>query len=397
MAGNVDIRRNLRTNFMILSAVILVLSALFLLDAPVSKYDEIPYEVLVQRLFDNVIEKVEEMRGLKRPENTKLNIVSIQWFKDQEQEKVEGASEEIGLEDIVYKALFLIPDDYSVGEARVEQAGQILSAVAGSNLYIVKEYFDPLDTYAAQRTLAHEITHLLQSKFQPSDVSTFDQMQAWIALLEGDADFTSDTYVSKSGLFSYRASVPESLDRIKGFPYRYGSLFVSALYDEGGWSLVNSAYSNIPKSTEEVLHPNIYLAGGSFNNVAALTPLNGWVEVWAETLGEHFILVMLENGISIDEASIAATGWGGDNLTLLKQGDNYLVTWRINWDTEKDASEFYNAYISMIRQMSGVEVESELFNLKGHYVAFVKHGKVTDIAISKDKEVVISVKSLMKP
>ncbi|MFQ6135547.1 MAG: hypothetical protein ACE5KU_07040, partial [Nitrososphaerales archaeon] len=354
MAVDSDTRRDLRTAVMTLTSVLLVLTALFLLEPQVAKEKEVTYESLVKGLFDEVLEEVEDMRGLPKPESTELNIVSIQWFR--EKEKVREESKEISLEDIVYKALFLIPQDYSLGEARVEQAGMIISAVVGSRLYVVQEYFDPQDTQAARRTLAHEITHILQSKFRSPDIVTFDQRQAWNALVEGDADFTADTYIARSGPSSYKASVPGSLDRIRVFPYRYGSEFVSALYMEGGWSLVNSAYKNPPRSTEEVLHPEVYQAGGSLIDVEALTPAsNGWMAVLTDTFGEYFIRIMLENGVSSDEAAMAAAGWGGDNLTLLNRGESYLVTWRINWDTEEDASEFFEAYGRMVVQMGGEE------------------------------------------
>ncbi|MEE9585553.1 MAG: hypothetical protein V3W09_01480 [Nitrososphaerales archaeon] len=393
--------RDLRTAMMILASVLLVLISLFLLEPQVAVDEEATYESLVKRLFDEVLEGVEDMRGLPQPESTELKIVSIQYFRDKAKEQVRKESEKISLEDIVYRALFMIPQEYSIGEARVEQASAVRSAVAGNRLYIVKENFDPQDTKAARRTLAHEIAHILQSEnFRNPKITTSDQRQAWIALVEGDADFTADTYMARSGLFSFtfREAVPGSLDRIKFFPYQYGSGFISALFREGGWSLINSAYQNLPRSTEEVLHPEVFLAGGSFIDVEALTPAsNGFEAVFTDTFGEHFIRIMLENGASSNEAAAAAAGWGGDNVTLFNRGESYLVTWRINWDTDEDASEFFEVFDFMVVKMGGEEVEPGLYSLQGHHITFKKHGGVTEIVSSTDKPWVLSVMKLMNP
>ncbi len=332
------------------------------------------------------------MRELPAPSNTALQIVSISFFQDQEKKDVQRQRQSINLEDIVYRSLFLIPQNYSVGTARVAQAGKVLSAVAGTKLYIVKEYFDPENSRDARRTLAHEITHILQSRFKPPKITTFDQNQAWIALIEGDADLTADTYINSYGPFSIAyAPVPGSLDRIKGFPYSYGSGFIEALYNKGGWRLVNTAYSNPPRSSKEILHPEAYLAGNSFSKVTALTPKSEpWNISLTNTEGEYFVRIMLENGVPIDIAETAAKGWNGDNLTLFSRNNIYLTTWRISWETEADASEFYQVYQAMLSNMGGEKIDPNLYHILNHYVTVTKNGSVTEIISSTDQTSVAS-------
>ncbi|MFQ6135304.1 MAG: hypothetical protein ACE5KU_05775, partial [Nitrososphaerales archaeon] len=60
-------------------------------------------------------------------------------------------------------------------------------------------------------------------------------------------------------------------------------------------------------------------------------------------------------------------------------------------------SEFFEAYGRMVVQMGGEEVEPGLYSLHGHYVTFAKHGGVTEIASSTDKQSAVSVMKLMKP
>jgi hypothetical protein len=380
---------------MILVANLILLTSLFLVEPPLSVSNPSSYESQVIIIFDEVIEGVEKMRGLHRPDSTELNIVSIQWFKDQETEKVENESDKIDIEDIVYKALFILPQNHSIGSVRVEQAGRILSAVAGSQLYVVKEYFDPEDSEAAKRTLAHEVVHLLQSKFKAPSLTTFDQRQSWIALIEGDADFTADTYMETLAPLSYREPVPGSLDKINGFPYRYGSGFISTLFSEGGWNLINSVYDNVPRSTEEILHPDIFLTGGSLTNTDnPLSSSSEWEGIWTNTFGEYFIRVMLENGVSADNAIIASSGWRSDNITLFHNSMSYLVSWRITWDTPEDSSEFFEYYGKMIGNMDAIIVEPDLYYLHGHYLIITETDDSTDIFISKDLSSIISAKEL---
>ncbi len=352
------------------------------------------YESLVRSLFNQVLKDVSNLRELPAPSSTALQIVSISFFQNQEKQDVQRQTTSINLENIVYRALFLMPQNYSVGTARVAEAGKVLSAVAGTKLYIVKEYFNPENNKDARRTLAHEITHILQSRFKQPKITTFDQSQAWTALIEGDADFTADTYIKTSGPFATAyayAPIPNSLDRITGFPYSYGSSFIEALYNKGGWSLVDSAYSRPPRSSKEILHPDAYLAENSFIKVAALTPRTGvWNTSWTNTEGEYFIRIMLENGVPADIAETAATGWNGDNLTLFSRNNTYLVTWRISWETEADASEFYQAYQATLSNLGSEKVETNLYHLLDHYVTVTKNGLVTEIISSQDQESVAS-------
>ena len=394
---NSKIHKDVLTIVMILVSVLLLVSTIFLIDPQLNPQREKTYESIVNDLFDEVLQEVQNMRDLTSPEKIELNIVSIKWFSDKAKEEVRKEREEINLEDIIHKALFIIPQNYSVGEARVEQASRIKAAVAGNQLYVVHEFFDPLNTDAARRTLAHEITHLLQNQFRSPSLITSDQRWAWIALVEGDADFTADTYIAGSGLLSLKAYKIESLDKIRGFPYQYGSGFISALFMKDGWNQVNYAYINPPRSTEEILHPEIYLAGGSFKKVEALFPgLNGWKVMLTDTFGENFIRVMLENGLSREVATEASAGWGGDNLTLFSRDENYLVTWRINWDTPDDASEFINGFKSLIVKMDGREVRPDIFIIKDHYLTLTKRDLLTEIASSSEKELIFSIQQLMK-
>ena len=135
------------------------------------------------------------------------------------------------------------------------------------------------------------------------------------------------------------------------FPVREGADFIAALFgmSDAGWDGVNTAYSRPPESTEQVLHPELYLLGEAPQ--PTLVPRlaaelgRGWVEVSNDTMGEFLLRVYLEEYLDEIQAADAAAGWGGDSYSLLSgpEGERVLVLMTA-WDSPQDASEFSDAY-----------------------------------------------------
>jgi len=323
-------------------------------------------------LLREVLGKIVRVRELSPPQNVPLKVVTVDWVEENWGRKfAEEESEELQVEEEIYKALFLMPQNLSLAEVMVEQSGATMAAVWEGSLYVVREHFNPFDKLSAERTLAHEITHMTQEKYFKDPGARFhDEIQAWAALIEGDAGFTADKYIEEavatpavSGGFVFSlssnkpsvathfqaAEMPESLVELWLFRYRYGENFVSALYSVAGWERVNAAYVNPPRTTEQILHPEKYLEGESFILVdSILLNSSGWNLVKTERFGEHFIRVMLSHHIPRDEAMKAAEGWRGDNFTYYKKEDNRLFMWKIIWDTERDSIEFFDSFVQMM-------------------------------------------------
>ena len=135
------------------------------------------------------------------------------------------------------------------------------------------------------------------------------------------------------------------------FPYTTGRTFAYTLFVAGdGWGGVNAAYTNLPLSTEHILHPERYTAGDAPQpvTVAALDGVLGqaWRLVWERTLGEFHLREHLQAVIPRERASAAAAGWGGDRYRIYFDDDTEqtVLLWRIRWDTAAEASEFHAAY-----------------------------------------------------
>lgn len=218
-----------------------------------------------------------------------------------------------------------------------------------------------------QVTYAHETVHALQDQhfnletyLDDRENASDDQSLAITSLIEGDA-----TAAQIAFLISNPALLVQLNDEILGsdtssealdnapaiisetllFPYDQGQVFVSALREEGGWSMVDEAFASPPLSTEQILHPEKYFQGESPVEVdvpdVASALGAGWTAFDTNTMGEFQTSLILDEGeVSSGDAEDAAEGWGGDRYTVVGTNDQTVILWNTVWDTDDDAAEF---------------------------------------------------------
>lgn len=212
--------------------------------------------------------------------------------------------------------------------------------------------------------LAHEIDHALQdqsydlTKFEDVPVGEGDAAQARHALVEGDGiTLMFEVLLARKGLsppwdnlrltneLARQMELPtgDALDKaplaireMMLFPYRAGFRFVTALRATKPWSAVDAVFKRPPKSTEQIIHPEKYLADEDPVAVKLELPDTVHSTVWGE-LG--FELFLRAHGIDAAAAKLAASGWAGDRVVATtKLGAAKLV-----WDSEIDAIEAFEA------------------------------------------------------
>lgn len=229
------------------------------------------------------------------------------------------------------------------------------------------ESFDLL----ARLTFAHEYVHGLQDEH--FDLETLigedeyndDEFLARLSLVEGDAslamiqyllahasEFTAEDLqaLSGEGIQAGQEALDQAPSIIREtfmFPYLYGLDFVSVL-QEGGWEAVNEAFANPPRSSEQILHPEKYLAGDE-PQIVTLPPLTdtlgaGWRLVEAETLGEFQTGLYLAQQVDQATADLASAGWDGDRYALYVQDGAEVLAYATVWDSPEDREEFVAAY-----------------------------------------------------
>ena len=275
----------------------------------------------------------------------------------------------------------------------------------------VAGYYDPkvkqfhladwIDVDGQRPVMAHELTHALQDqhfnlrRFEHWPKSDSDAQLATHALIEGDATLVMILYIannpmralaflkslSATGMSTEElATAPRALRETLLFPYQEGTAWTRVLYKQGRWEQVSRAFSELPQSTEQILHPEKYFAHEapmklSLRDIAPLLNASAgkpvkdeksskparisslsphpssfpaaWHRIDYDVEGEWGFYLILDQFLkSPSESRRAAAGWGGDRYEIYEgpNGATLFVSTSL-WDTQKDAREFFDAYV----------------------------------------------------
>jgi hypothetical protein len=269
----------------------------------------------------------------------------------------------------------------------VKPTYNLIDTVLNSLADAVGGFFDPLTKRlfiiggglgAVERFVySHEFAHALVDQHFPFDrLGAYpvcqrdqDQCRAITGLVEGDATLVMNQWLPYASpqdfleLLNYTPpsqALPEQFPppfAVKDgeFPYQHGMAFVQFLHGRGNWAEVNRAYANLPVSSEQILHPEKYLAGERPQEVhppALEASLGeGWRPLANDTLGEWGTYLLLGYSADLDAqlldgaALYAAQGWGGDRYQVYyheaSQQTLLAALWR--WDSDPEAVEFHQA------------------------------------------------------
>ena len=232
--------------------------------------------------------------------------------------------------------------------------------------------------------LTHEFVHALQDQhFNLLELLlarpyNFDRSEAAFALVEGDAmnvqrrQESGEAWARRSleeiarqedERFSlYRRGIgaffPPLLTETFIFRYRDGARFVETLRRSRPNFTTDELFRRPPVSSEQILHPEKYLAGEAPREVAVdeqSFAAEGWQARASSPLGEIGTRGLLMAGLSARDASRAAAGWGGDRAYVFgREGGRQLFVWKSLWDKPEDAQEFFRAYNALVRSRRAV-------------------------------------------
>ncbi|MDR2337349.1 MAG: hypothetical protein LBE20_01720 [Deltaproteobacteria bacterium] len=319
------------------------------------------------------------------------NIIEVEnYLKKQIQNK--GILKQIQYEETVFKMIGIIPEDYSYTQGLINM---YTSQLAGyydkdNKFYAMADWISP----SMQLPITvHELVHSLQDqhynlhKILEEEPITTDEMLARLALAEGDASAVMYDYLNKkrglpslaeqNNISSFALSnmlgaiistntvaAPKALQVLLVYPYISGLSFVHMLLLQNGYQAVDAAYLNLPRSTQEILHPEKYLS--RINNPRQLaTALNSQLQesiprllnqkyrlpsVYSDTLGEFMISSLLNNFLSPIVASQASIGWKYDRLDLYQLQENpkkFLLAWTIIMENPDDAEVLFNSLLKV--------------------------------------------------
>lgn len=317
---------------------------------------------------------VELNRQLVLPQEIPIKFLTRRQLREQWRETSFDAAalEAVQTKQEFYRALNLIGPDVDLVQAALDSQTDILLGYYAPKEKVMHIVAESVNMFAEEEmTYAHEYVHALQdyhfdlNTIFESELSS-DALLAARSLPEGDARLVEDIFTQQNirqdeidyNIYRYLfrehpqlEGVSPALGIFTYFPYTAGEYFVAYLFIQGNfsWDLVNQAYHRLPVSSEQVMHPEKYLAGEAPVPVTLpdLGPALGpdWHEIDRDVLGEAGFLVWLVDKVDQQTAINGAAGWDGDTYTLwVAPSKQRLLAELSIWATEAEAREFVEAF-----------------------------------------------------
>jgi hypothetical protein len=331
---------------------------------------------------DEMMQEAVQLRGLKPETSVRMGVKSRAEISKYLNEYVSKnySDEELRGEGEMLRKIGLIPQtmDYKnfMLKLLTEQVGGFYDP--DDKMFYIAGW---ISAEEQKPVMIHELTHALQDQHfdlnrilrDPKIEHDDDQGLARQAVIEGDGvavmmnylltpakrDFSSLpnlAFIMRSMSSSTQAqlavysSAPLYLQEILVFPYGYGAAFLQKVWAQTpSWEAVNKIYSDLPLSTEQIMHPEKYLDARDNPkpvDVQDAVKLLGeqWKAIYTNVLGEFSLNIMMRLHLGEEQADRAADGWGGDQAMLLEDGQGkggVLIS--TVWDSSAEADEFFQA------------------------------------------------------
>lgn len=312
-----------------------------------------------------IIQFVELSRQLALPTAVPIEFLTRRQLRDQWRDNSFDAAalEAVQTQQEFYRALNLIEPGVDLVQAAFNSQTDLLLGYYTPKEKIMYIIAESVNMFAEEEmTFAHEYVHALQDyHFDLNHVFaeqlSGDALLAARSLPEGDARLVEDLFTRQNigqdeleyNIYRYLfrehpqlEGVSPALGIFTYFPYTAGEYFVVYLFIQGGysWDLVNQAYQKLPASSEQVMHPEKYLAGELPIPVTVpdLAPAlgSGWHEIDQDVLGEAGFLVWLVDRVDQPTAINGAA-------------DRRLLAESSIWATEAEALEFADAFAALMK------------------------------------------------
>jgi hypothetical protein len=240
----------------------------------------------------------------------------------------------------------------------------------------VAGYYDPdsttlfgvagADRAQLRLVLAHEMVHALQGQYLALDsilkaTDDNDRLTAAQSILEGQATLASievlapgqdvtklpqfwemyrDQVRQQQGTMPVFARAPLVVREALIFPYLDGAEFMHWWTTKGPKDTLPYG-PRMPRSTEQILHPERYARGDA--PVSLAFGVDSGV-AYEDDLGESEIRVLLAALAGSDEVqTVVPIGWGGDRYRVYDTPGGPALVWYAVWDDAPSADRFLRA------------------------------------------------------
>jgi hypothetical protein len=135
------------------------------------------------------------------------------------------------------------------------------------------------------------------------------------------------------------------------FPYLSGVVFTQKILQaNAGWADFRKVFASPPVSTQQILHPELYLKGVTpekvtLPDVAQMLPRD-WKKLDENLMGEFGLLEVLKQTLGEERAASLAALWAGDRYMILEnqKSKELLLVFRLRLTGEMQAARFFGTY-----------------------------------------------------
>jgi hypothetical protein len=330
---------------------------------------------------NEVLQQMSQILDLPIREPLKKSLRSKQEIRDYliREENDDKTDAERYADDKALEAFGLIPKGFPLDSFMLDV---LTDQVAGLYDAKGKEFYiaDWIGADEQKPVMAHELTHALEDQSfnvdpwikaaRPND----DAELARDSVSEGSAMAAMVDYSLRDQQMSVR-DLPDVTTLIRSgavaemdkdpklskapifirdellFPYLAGTSFTQQfLKAHSGWSDLKLVFANPPVSTQQIMHPNLYLSDVkpvrvSLPDWKTVAPAD-WKLLEENVMGEFGFEEVLKQFLGQDRADALSPAWTGDRYAVFedpKTKDTSLV-FRLALDNEDDAARFCGQY-----------------------------------------------------
>jgi hypothetical protein len=296
-------------------------------------------------------------------------------------------------EELTLKLLGLVPPDFDLRQNTVDLLTEQAAAFYDYNKKKLFMLEDPSGDADEEIALVHELAHALAdqhfplAKYISEGMRSDDGATARQAVMEGQASWLMTAYLSKKSggpgevsdaildlmthsmesspeQYPVFSKAPDYIREMLVFPYADGMLFQNVIFHQLGRDAFSEVFRHPPVSTQQIIHPDSYLAHVLPRIPDPPRPSNPHeYRTLAEgTLGELDYRILLSQYLGKHDGPPLAAHLVGSSYQLLEQkhGRIPLLAYASTWDSSESAAKFLTEYERVLRgKWKQIEIESQ--------------------------------------
>jgi hypothetical protein len=336
---------------------------------------------------DEVLAQMSQLLDLPIKEPLKRSLRSKQEIREYliREEKEDRTDAERHADAKTLEAFGLIPKDFPLDSYMLDV---LTDQVAGLYDPKAKEFYiaDWIPADEQREVMSHELTHALEDQSfhidpwikaaRPNDDAelarqSVSEGSALAAMVDytmrdqkiGVRDLPDVSLLIRSGAVSEMdkdpklSKAPPYIRDELLFPYLAGTGFSQQfLKTHSGWKDLHLIFENPPVSTQQIIHPDLYLSNVKPEAVAlpvwkGLVP-DDWKLLEENVLGEFGLGEVLKQFVGQERADMISSAWKGDRYAVFESesasGKKTSLVFRVALDNPDDTARFFGQYSEVL-------------------------------------------------